>query len=594
MVASWTPPRTVRRYCGLAVVILAVYLLVASGLFLTKDFPDSGPLAPAGPTASRALAGAASAEQALDICFPRRATGFEYRVVRGEVEGRWFHACYQIGGAGTQVVVLDDQGRAVSDERLLKAAGVWPYFGVVASGRGLALGFGACLVLLGLGHLYYRRPRPGPPLRRPDGRPTWWERRSVAWSLVFLPVATWISLLATRRISGERKKRIVLDAVFVVAVTVIAYQLLLSVAGDLWGGLVFGLLSVTLVFSTVGASYFLAPPTFDSPDLPALMGSIRHRTPWPPPLPPPGSTPAGTTAWRSARARIHYSRLVRVLAIIAAGVCTFFTVLVANLLVFAPGARGTATATGLALLFVALYGIFFVVPGVVAALLGTPLIVRWRDPARLLVLRPFHRPESSRPLRELVRRHVSGYGHTYTLADVAIRVRWYIRFPVLVGQLGVLSFRRGVISNPRRLDKLLSSLGSSTRRNTNWMVSRSKVFPVRCSDDIWQEAVVRMVARCDVVVVDVTEMTGNLAWELGLLRASRRLDDCLLVALRGHEFPAAAAVSRQLAHEVRVWAFDRSGQLERSDGFHRVLTDRLRVARARPGSDGVRSAVAGQ
>jgi hypothetical protein len=109
----------------------------------------------------------------------------------------------------------------------------------------------------------------------------------------------------------------------------------------------------------------------------------------------------------------------------------------------------------------------------------------------------------------------------------------------------------------------------------NWMVARSKVFAVRCADDIWQSSVWHMVQVCDIILVDVSEMTGNLAWELDLLRTFERLDDCMFIALRGHEVPAGIAVARQLGSGVRVWKFDRSGQLEARGEFQDALASRL-------------------
>jgi len=66
---------------------------------------------------------------------------------------------------------------------------------------------------------------------------------------------------------------------------------------------------------------------------------------------------------------------------------------------------------------------------------------RWRNPARILVLRRFARDDTSRALKALIGERVSRYGHVYTLADRDINTPWYVRLPVGLTQLVFLHFR---------------------------------------------------------------------------------------------------------------------------------------------------------
>lgn len=585
-----------RRYWSFAAISIIVYAVGATALFAGKDFVDQGPLSFSTNGPVTAPDGLITAEQALSKCFPHQLTSIDYRVVGGEVGGHWYYACYEVENFSfktTQTLIVDGDGNPVTDISVLKAAGLWSNFGVVTSGSGLLLGLIAAVTLVVLGFFYYRRPRPGPPLRPPFGRSSWWARRKVAWVLLFLPVVSWILLVGSGAVTADRKRRIGLDAIFLLAAIAIGYQLLWSMMGnDKWGLWVFGLLTIVFVLSTSGGAHWLANADFDYPDgVPHSVGGSRlprqdgPGQPWliQKPQQPlrhiAASYESKSTGIprlrRSARSRANLSRLARKLAISAAGVLSLFLLLVSNLLVFVPGARGTASAAGLALLFVYLYALFFLIPALVAALLGLPVILRWRDPARILVLRPFNRPDSSRPLRQLIRREVAGYGHVYTLADVAIKVRWSVKVPVLAGQLGLFSFRFGTISEQQRLDRLSRSSTLFRRRNLNWLVGRSKVFAVRCADDMWQRSVRQMAAASDVILIDVTDLTGNLAWELDLLRSLGRLGDCIFLAQRGHEAEASSALSRQLGSAIRPWGFDRSGQMAARGEFHVVLTNCL-------------------
>ena len=48
-------------------------------------------------------------------------------------------------------------------------------------------------------------------------------------------------------------------------------------------------------------------------------------------------------------------------------------------------------------------------------------LTAWRQPARIVLLRPFNRAATATALRRLIKLYVRFYGHIYTLADVDIR-----------------------------------------------------------------------------------------------------------------------------------------------------------------------------
>jgi len=96
----------------------------------------------------------------------------------------------------------------------------------------------------------------------------------------------------------------------------------------------------------------------------------------------------------------------------------------------------------------------------------------------------------------------------------------------MVGQLGLMSFRSRRVSGAAELQKLLTLVDHRFRRNLNWAVARSKVFAIRSTDDMWRPTVGELMKRVDAILIDVTEVTDGLCWELSAVqdpRSVRRL-----------------------------------------------------------------------
>jgi hypothetical protein len=171
--------------------------------------------------------------------------------------------------------------------------------------------------------------------------------------------------------------------------------------------------------------------------------------------------------------------------------------------------------------FPAIYVGYFVVAFLVTLPVSAPLVVFWHEPPRFVLLRPFNRRPLSRGLARLVRQDVARFGHTYTLADSGIRVPWYVRVPVLLGQFALLSFRARTIRRPQQVGALEGALRRTWLRNINWCLAWRKVFPVRTDDGHWQQVVERLVRHATLVFIDLTELRPNVRWEVDLIR---RLD----------------------------------------------------------------------
>jgi hypothetical protein len=167
--------------------------------------------------------------------------------------------------------------------------------------------------------------------------------------------------------------------------------------------------------------------------------------------------------------------------------------------------------------FIGFYLALFVLPFVIALIVAGGVVMLWRDPPRIVVLRPFNRRPLSRDLAALVRRDIARFGHVYTLADADLRVRWYVRVPLLLGQLALLSFRARTIRKDGQIRRLARATRRTWLRNINWCLSRNKVFPVATDDSHWQRVVQLLLQGATVILVDLTEARPHVRWEIALI-----------------------------------------------------------------------------
>lgn len=258
----------------------------------------------------------------------------------------------------------------------------------------------------------------------------------------------------------------------------------------------------------------------------------------------PGSAPSGAllpadhermlrlSRWRQ---RIAFLTLCVDLVLVGAALCVLALLLflvvpaVPNLL--NPPAPGRNAATSVMLLFMLwsaayltllLYALLFLLPFVLTLPISAAVIGLWSEPPRFLLLRPFNRGRLNRPLRRIVRRTIGPLGHVYTLSDADIRVAWYVRIPLLLGQVALFSFRARRIRTPRQLARLEGMLNRTWLRNVNWCLSHSKAFPITTDDACWQAVVRTLAQSVDAIVIDATELRPNVMWEVELCRALNR------------------------------------------------------------------------
>ena len=139
---------------------------------------------------------------------------------------------------------------------------------------------------------------------------------------------------------------------------------------------------------------------------------------------------------------------------------------------------------------------------------------RLKNVNQILVFRKFHHDNSSKGIRKIVRKNLGKFGHVFTLADSKIKVSWYVKLPMLIGQTSLFHFRQRKISNTKDLDKFKEVIKKKGWLNVNWLLSATKIFPVRTSDDYWEETVLLLLEKVELILFDLSQITEAIEWEL--------------------------------------------------------------------------------
>ena len=219
--------------------------------------------------------------------------------------------------------------------------------------------------------------------------------------------------------------------------------------------------------------------------------------------------------------------LIVVIFVLIAVIATFYTCWAAVGFVYMLDTEPTNLSELIAIgLYTTLYGAAFISTiffGYLAMLFlpfwaALPMAVvigrEWKNPGRFLLLRPFNREYATDQLRIIARRRLAFLGHIYTLADKRIKVPWYVRIPIFLGQLCFLQFRMRNIQSKSQLSELSENMANRWKRNLNWCVSWNKIFSVSTVDELWKDCFVQMANICDVIFLDLSEMRESILWEI--------------------------------------------------------------------------------
>jgi hypothetical protein len=187
------------------------------------------------------------------------------------------------------------------------------------------------------------------------------------------------------------------------------------------------------------------------------------------------------------------------------------------------------------------YLAFFVIPSIITLPGTLPFSLGWRTPGRILVFRPFHHQPASKALSRVIQREVAPFGHVYTLSDPHIR--------------------KQQLRKPRDLERIPALIGSRMRRNLNWVLGRSRVFPLTCTDSIWRQCVEALVKKVDAIVIDLTDRSDNVEWEIALCRTESALSRVVFVVRAEEEGAARVFLNEQVSQQAPLFSDDARGEV---------------------------------
>lgn len=202
--------------------------------------------------------------------------------------------------------------------------------------------------------------------------------------------------------------------------------------------------------------------------------------------------------------------------------------------------------------------IFIFAPALASAPLALFLIFTWRRPYNIVLLRPFFSKESSSALTYLVKWGLAGLGHFYTLSDRHIRQKWYIVFPILLGQLSFLHFRFEKVRSRKTADKLCRTIRQRRRRIFNWAVSYSRIFPIACADRQWQYTITRLLSDVDLILIDITGNKNNIRWEIQECKRLGLMEKVIFIAYTaGAGSPLEVVIGDEVVKRYEVVPYGR-------------------------------------
>ncbi|MES9947181.1 MAG: hypothetical protein ABW080_19695 [Candidatus Thiodiazotropha sp.] len=210
------------------------------------------------------------------------------------------------------------------------------------------------------------------------------------------------------------------------------------------------------------------------------------------------------------------------------------------------------------------YLALFFIPFFVSLPFAATIGYHWKKPGRFLLLRPFNRRYASKPLRNIMRNKIAFYGHTYTLADISIKLPWYVRIPVFVGQIGFLQFRVRKIRSNKGLSLLGKEMGNRWKRNLNWCMSWGKVFAIATSDKYWKMCVSQIIPLTDVIFIDLSEMRDNILWEIEECRQLRAIDRVVFLVQENNYSEARKYIDEYIesgAKPVELFQYTGKGEI---------------------------------
>ncbi|MCC2973892.1 hypothetical protein [Massilia sp. IC2-476] len=213
------------------------------------------------------------------------------------------------------------------------------------------------------------------------------------------------------------------------------------------------------------------------------------------------------------------------------------------------------------LFFVGLYAIF------------APIIL-WRQPLRILLLRPFNDRKISSSIRRFVRKNLRGWGNIVPLSDrhinesvlrnstiYAFSPRRIIGSALVLPVLPLVRLPPLIVAvrKEHHFRRLYAAL--KNRYNLNFFSIFDVIRKIRSSDGLWQRVVLFLIANTDLIVVDLTANKSGTLWEVEQLSKHGLLWKCIFVAEESTDAGIEASALLLGSALGKVYRYRKSGAM---------------------------------
>lgn len=224
-----------------------------------------------------------------------------------------------------------------------------------------------------------------------------------------------------------------------------------------------------------------------------------------------------------------------------------------------------------------------------------------RKPARVLLLRKFNVRALSSPLTRMISRELRPFGHVATLSDKHIRRDhwgWLHQLVLSVGN--PLALIVLIISTPVRFVWRLfdrSAMGPATvlnardyrnlakrlrdRMGLNLQVAlvAKEAFMVRTSDGWWRLVAQLLMDSADAIVVDLSQVSAGVEWELDVIQTQKLEARCVFVALWGKAEEAGEHL-RARGIDAPLFHYAPDGEIQNRAAFRTAMLGAVRATHA--------------
>ncbi len=216
----------------------------------------------------------------------------------------------------------------------------------------------------------------------------------------------------------------------------------------------------------------------------------------------------------------------------------------------------------------------------------------WRNPGRILLLRPFGIQDISSSLKKVARKSLSYSGHVFSLEDEFVRhsnspsimnvlVRILLPLSFIASGVfslgGIIRINRAshlMVRNDGEYQALITDIDKLYTSNVFWRLSFSRIRSIKSADEWWRTCINYLVIWCNIIVVDLTVVKSGTRWELEKIRDDRLSDKSIFIV---HE----SAYDKGRQHLTQYWPPNESPDVFRYNSGGRLLEEKqflIRVA----------------